>query len=97
MKIFEEHQIKDAYAYAREGGQSLHLFSSPGVYPGCPECFKRIREAAHLIDYDTDRLISTAHLLGVRVIRVGRRGRRGQHVDLCGKPLMKAKSQVELK
>ena len=94
MKLFEERQLLQAYEYAKTGGQALHLFSDPGVYPGCPNCFKRSREAAHLIDYNLDRLIVTARRLGVRVIKVGRKGQRGQHIDLYGKPLQKAKDEA---
>ena len=94
MKLFEELQLMEAYAYAEQGGQTLHLFSDPGIYPGAPNCFKRSREAAHLIDYDIDNLIATARRLGVRVIRIGRKGKRGQHIDLCGRPLQKARSEA---
>ena len=84
----------EAYVRAEQGGQALHLFRDPGVYPGCPGCFKRSREAAHLIDYNIDRLIATARRLGVRVIKIGRKSRRGQHIDLCGKPLEKARDEA---
>jgi len=94
MKLFEERQLMEAYAHAKEGGQALHLFSDPGIYPGCPNCFKRSRETAHLLDYNLGRLIATAKSLGVRVIKIGRKGRRGQHIDLCGKPLQRAKDQA---
>ena len=91
MKLFRERQLLDAYEHARLGGQALHIFSDPGIYPDCPNCFKKGREAAHLIDYDLRRLIKTAKGLGVRIIKIGRKGQRGQHIDLCGKPLQRAK------
>ena len=94
MKLFEERQLMEAYAHAEQGGQSLHLFTDPGIWPGAPNCFKRSRKAAHLLDYDEQRLIATARRLGVRVIRIGRKGRRGQHIDLCGKPLQKARDEA---
>jgi len=94
MKLFKERQLKEAYEYARTGGQSLHLFSDPGIYPGAPKCFKRSRDAAHLFDYNIGRLIATARRLGVRVIKIGRKGRHGQHIDLCGKPLQRAKDDT---
>jgi hypothetical protein len=94
MKLFKERQLKEAYEHAKNGGQALHLFSDPGVYPGCPNYFKRSREAAHLFDYNIGRLITTARRLGVRVIKVGRKGQRGQHIDLCGSPLIRAKEEV---
>ena len=94
MKTFQERQLMEAYTYAKEGGQALHLFSDPGVYPGAPNCFKRSREAAHLFDYNTGRLIATARRLGVRVIKIGRKGSPGQHIDLCGRPLQRAKEEA---
>ena len=94
MKLFEERRLMEAYAHAREGGQALHLFSDPNIYPGCPSCFKRSRQAAHLFDYNIDRLIKTARRLGVRVIKIGRKGKRGQHIDLCGKPLQRARDEA---
>jgi len=94
MKLFEERQLMGAYEYARTGGQALHLFSDPGIWPGCPKVFKKSREAARLFDYNIGRLIATAKSLGVRVIKIGRKGRCGQHIDLCGKPLQRAKDQA---
>jgi len=94
MKLFKERRLKEACAYAQGGGQALHLFSDPRIYPGAPNCFKRSREAAHLFDYNIGRLISTARRLGVRVIKVGRKGAPGQHIDLCGKPLRMAKEEA---
>ena len=93
MKLFEERQLQQAYDHTKGGGQALHLFSEPGFYPGAPKCFKRSREAAHLFDYNIGRLIATAKRLGVRVIRIGHKGQRGQHIDLCGKPLQRAKEE----
>lgn len=94
MKLFEERQLKESYEYAKTGGQSLHLFSDPGIYPGAPNCFKRSHEAAHLFDYNIGRLIATARRLGVRVIKIGRKSRPGQHIDLCGRPLLRAKEEA---
>lgn len=90
MKLFQERELLAAYEYARAGGQALHFFNA-GAYPNAPKCFKKHKEAAHLIDYDKYRLIRTARSFGVREIRVGRLGKQGQHIDLCGKPLEKAK------
>jgi hypothetical protein len=55
-----------------------------------PNCFKDRTQIGHLFDQSKERLISTARKLGVRVIRVERDGQRGQHIDLCGKPLARA-------
>ena len=95
MKLFEERQIREAYAYAACGGQALHLFSWPGVYPGAPGCFKNTKQAGHLFDQDKDRLIVTAKQFGVRRIKVSNEGTKKQHVDLCGRPLQKAIKQCE--
>lgn len=97
MKIFYPRRLRDAYTYADSGGQCLHLMDhSGGCYPNAPSCFKRAKRFAHLIDHDYDRLISTARRLGVRNVVVSRIGKRGQHVDLCGKPLERAlKESVE--
>lgn len=95
MKLFQERQLKEAYEYARSGGQALHLFRNPGLWFDAPPCFRGRNEAAHLIDYNIDRLIKTARRLGVRVIKCGRKGRAGQHIDLCGRPLQKAKEEAE--
>lgn len=79
--------------FADNGGQALHVWK-PDVreWPKAPACFKRSGgEWGHLIDRDTERLIATARSLGVVVIVVSRRGMRGQHIDLCGGPLRKAK------
>ena len=97
MKLFAERELLAAYEHAQQGGQALHLFSSPGLYPGAPACFKKSKKAGHLIDYDRHRLIRTAKRFGVCVIRIGRLGRRGQHIDLCGRPLEKAKAECEAK
>lgn len=92
MKRFEMQQIYAAYEYAEQGGQALHIHNITQGHP----LFRRYKQIAHLIDMDKDRLIATARRLGVRVIKVGREGRQGQHIDLCGKPFEKAcKEAVE--
>jgi hypothetical protein len=90
MKLFQEKEIFKAYTFASSGGQALHLFEFAGIWPGSPVCFKCSRFAAHLIDYDITRLKLTASELGVKKIIVSRVGQRGQHIDLCGRPLQKA-------
>ena len=75
MKIFDQKELKEAFSFADEGGQSLHLMNhSGGAYPGAPQCFKRTRTFAHLIDADLERLIATAKKMGVRRIKVSREG-----------------------
>ena len=96
MRLFEMREIKESLEYAESGGQALHLMShSGGTYPNAPDCFRRTSEFAHLIDMDKERLIATAKRLGVRVIKVSREGHEGQHIDLCGKPLAKAKAMCQ--
>ena len=95
MKLFKEHDLLAAFEHAESGGQALHMFSGAGFYPGAPHCFKKARLTAHLIDMDIARLKATAGRLGVRCIVVGRKGVRGQHVDLCGRPLQRAIAMCE--
>lgn len=95
MKLFEERAIRDAWDYAQQGGQALHLFSSPGIYPGAPAVFKRYKQAGHLFDFDRRRLVYTVRKLGVRCVVVSCSRTYKQHVDLCGKPLEKAKGLCE--
>ena len=91
MKRFGEHELKAALAEAKAGGQALHEVGQwATVRPGCPAVFKRGTGIAHLFDQDVDRLVLTAKGLGVRVIKVERAGKEGQHIDLCGKPLDRA-------
>lgn len=58
---------------------------------------KWVTFSAHLLDANESRLIKTAKRCGVRVIKVSRRGKRGQHIDLCGKPLEKALRECEVR
>lgn len=94
MRRFEHREIREALAYAAEGGQALHVWdpgpSAAETYPKAPAVFLRNRPWAHLFDVNADRLYRTAKRLGVRRVVVERRGKRGQHVDLCGGPLKKA-------
>src|SRR3990172_9962110 len=92
MKRFEMKQIFEAKAYSKQGGQALHIHNMNIGHP----MFKRYPVIAHLFDADKTRLIATAKRLGVRVIKIGREGEDGQHIDLCGKPFERAcKEAVE--
>lgn len=93
MKTFGEKEIKDALDYAEGGGQALHIFKNPAVYPGAPACFRMAKVAAHLLDRDLTRPKATAAGLGVQRIIVFYAGQRYQHVDICGRPLAQALSQ----
>lgn len=92
MKTFQWDEIFNAYDHAKQGGQALHLHSFNQGHA----LFKRYSEIAHLFDQDRDRLIATARKLGVRVIKIEREGTDKQHIDLCGKPLVKAKSMASM-
>lgn len=91
MRRFEAKEVREAMAYADAGGIALHVWeAAPKMFSGAPSCFNRSSLWAHLMCADRGRLIVLARRLGVRVIKVGREGRRGQHVDLCGRPLERA-------
>lgn len=93
MNLFLHNEIKAALDFADAGAQALHIWN-PDIrdWPEAPACFKRNgKEWGHLIDLDAERLVATARFMGVRVIAVSRRGLPGQHIDLCGGPLRKAK------
>ncbi|MDF3058535.1 MAG: hypothetical protein K0R17_2750 [Rariglobus sp.] len=92
MKTFRQNELLAAYEYAAAGEQALHLMSGAFAYGQArtPACFKGRKQIAHLFDQDRKRLEATARQFGVRVIRVERIGERGQHIDLCGKPLERA-------
>ena len=97
MKSFTQMQQREAIAHAASGGQALHTIdgSWANLRSDTPQCFKGQRQIAHLFDQDAERLQATARKLGVRVVRIERRGQPGQHVDLCGKPLGRAVALCE--
>jgi hypothetical protein len=86
---FEPGEMAKAYAHADEGGQALVIIPRRAVEG--PRCFRKYSEYAYLMDRDAARLKRTARKLGVRVIKIDRPGETGQHVDLCGKPLERAR------
>jgi len=93
MRRFGHKQICEAVDFALQGGQALHVWDGTGwARPGTPACFTRTRLWAHLLDQDAARLEAMARRLGVRVVVIQCRGLRGQHVDLCGRPLALALS-----
>jgi hypothetical protein len=92
IRLFQYREVRAALAYAAAGGQALHVWRPPhdgrrSCWPGAPRHFLQFRLWAHLIDYNEERLIEAACRFGVWPVRVERRGRRGQHVDLCGPAL----------
>lgn len=78
--------LKPALDHAAAGGQALHTWDDytptptpHGVHHGDPW--------GHLIDQDAARLKRTAKRLGVRHIRIHRKGEPSQHIPLFGLPL----------
>ncbi len=93
MRLFKTMQVREAMDYGDNGGQALHIWTPTPFEKkmrGVPLCFKQSDKWAHLIDMDSARLEKTAKSFGVLRIKISRIGRRGQHIDLCGKPLEKA-------
>lgn len=88
MKLFAQREINEARAFAKDGGQAVHVHCFTGN--GHP-LFRRYPQAAHLFDQDRIRLSETARRLGVRVVKIEKPGTASQHIDLCGKPLERAK------
>lgn len=95
MIIFQQMQVNEAIACAAAGGQALHLHRIIVDERRAPQCFvravRRGEDIAHLFDQDKDRLVKTVKKLGVRVIKIERIGTPRQHIDICGKPLERAK------
>jgi len=78
MQLFAMRQIKAARTYAAQGGQALHL-SGRWIVPGR----NAPTDCAHLFDQDRDRLVETARLLGIHVVKLHGEGAQ-QHIDLWG-------------
>jgi hypothetical protein len=87
IRRFEQHELRDAIAYAKAGEQALHVHRMN--LNGHP-LFRRYPLIAHLFDQNIGRLTCTARALGVRVVKIEHRGTDRQHIDLCGKPFEKA-------
>ena len=99
MKLFAQREVREAIEHAAAGGQALHVFDGRiadalATVKPVPGCFRGRAEVAHLFDQDRARLAATVRRLGVRVVKVEREGQPGQHVDLCGGPLARAKELV---
>ncbi|NDY56676.1 hypothetical protein G3N56_07955 [Desulfovibrio sulfodismutans] len=92
MKLFPHRELRSALAHAAAGGQALlvHAWGGPSRYA----CFDGAAEIGKLFDQNRARLAATAQRLGVRRIKVDRPGQPGQHVDLVGGPLAKAKQEA---
>lgn len=97
--IFDQRESKYAFKAAMDhadaGGQALHIWEPTEQWKRrAPLVFRQTTPWAHLIDRDKDRLIATARRYGVNVVKVGRAGERGQHIDLCGAPLRRAMTEA---
>ena len=93
MKQFPAMKITDARNYAAAGGQALHMMTGNWARGwGGPQCFREATEFAHLFDQDIERLKATARRFGVKRIVVSKPGTASQHIDLCGRPLERAKA-----
>jgi hypothetical protein len=86
--------IRKAITYSLQGGQALHVWQPQDDY-AAPSCFKRYKVWAHLFDQDTIRLTKIAKDLGVNTIVIEHEGKAGQHIDLCGTPLLNALDLAE--
>lgn len=95
MRLFGVRALREAVAYAAQGGFALHLAGSAKGYPGALRCFQAAKEFAHLFGKDAGQLWGIARLLGVKQVVVHYAGTPRAHVDLCGKPLELAKRWCE--
>lgn len=101
MLLFTHRQVREAMAHAAAGGQALHIWRPPpdgrggSAWPGAPPRFRKHRLWGHLLDQDLDRLIRTAHSIGIPHPTVERPGQAKQHIDLCGEPLDRAIAACE--
>lgn len=87
MTILLVQKVTEGLQVAADGGQALHIHDM--TQDGHP-FFKRFKQAGHLFDLNSRRLMATASRLGVKCIVVHHQGKPGQHVDLCGGPLRRA-------
>lgn len=89
MKVFQWRELREAMAFAADGGVAIHLHKI--VFPRSPACFKRAvaagEDIAHVFCKDRELLETLARRHGVRVVKIEHPGTNRQHVDLCGKPL----------
>lgn len=94
MRAFTTMQLEEAQAHAAAGGIALHLHTIIVNRDKAPACFVRAVDRgewiAHLFGQNEQELRTAALRLGVNVIVVERRGKPGQHIDLCGRPLRRA-------
>lgn len=94
IKKFEQHEVREALAYAADGGIAIHLHDVIPDRKRAPQCFVRAvdkgQQIAHVFCRDAAVLRAFAVKLGVRKIYIDREGVEGQHIDLCAQPLRRA-------
>lgn len=90
MKKYEKYtECPLAIMDAENGGQALFVHTWYGG-ENAPRAFRGKRTIGKLFDQDRERLVRTAHELGVRRVKVDREGSKYQHVDLVSGPLERA-------
>lgn len=97
MIVFFPGKMSEAMiAYVAGGGQAIEKWEASYtlMQKRTPLCF-RGKEFCKLYDADELRLIATARRLGVRVVKVDRRGDKYQHVDLIGGPMLRALAEAK--
>jgi hypothetical protein len=68
----------------------LHVWEpTPFERKRAPFVFRNWNKWGHLFGRSKADIVRLAKAFGVRKIRVHREDRRGQHIDLCGQPLIK--------
>jgi hypothetical protein len=95
MRLYHGNQVRKALEHASAGGQALLIM--PWNRDEGPKPFRKAEMIGKLIDLNRERLVATARGLGVRVIKICRKGKPGQHIDLCGTPLDRAINEAQVK
>jgi len=100
MKLFACREVEEAIAYASSGGIAIHLHTIIPDRATAPRCFvqavDRGEPIAHVFCRDEAKLITLARQLGVRAIKIDRRGTVRSHIDLCSGPLWKALRMLDV-
>ncbi len=102
LRIFQgRREMAEAMDHAAAGGRALWVIPAKAlVPPHAPQCFReaarRGEDMGKLFDQNARRLRTLALELGVKRVVIDRPGLRGQHVDLVGGPLRKAKALAGL-
>lgn len=98
MKLFEQHQVREAITYAQEHPDNLALHLHFVAFSWSPRCFyldvQMGKPIAHLFCQSVDSLSDIARDAGVNKIYIHRRDTLYQHIDLCGKPLVYVMEQM---